>query len=242
MVGGGAREDGGMEGSPDGTPGGPWVSGPRSSGRSGRSIAPRGPMRAPTRPMRSSPLALVALALAACSSDPDPGGAPADGAVDVPIVDGGSVIDAALKATLREVFARGQTAGLRANVFAKLGDGITSSESFLADFGPTAGPSFNLGAHAALDPTRVFFGATLVTDRHSSFDRESVAALTRVDHRGRPHRRRHDHPPGDRRAAPGHRDRDARQRRRRGDRARRLPQQPHAHRPAPPRGRHHHRC
>jgi hypothetical protein len=258
-------------------------------------------MRAPTRPMRSSPLALVALALAACSSDPDPGGAPADGAVDVPLVDGGSVIDtgtprdtgtdrgaprdiaasdtgpatdtgpaidmgevpdvgeasdvvtedvgavvdaeaaidvvtavdtgpridvvtvtdtgvrpdvpvvvdtgpdvppridagpapvdagvvptvtglpridAALKATLREVFARGQTAGLRANVFAKLGDSITSSESFLADFGPTAGPSFNLGAHTALDPTRVFFGATLVTDRHSSFDRESVAALT----------------------------------------------------------------
>lgn len=258
-------------------------------------------MRAPTRPMRSSPLALVALALAACSSDPDPGGAPADGAVDVPLVDGGSVIDTgtprdtgtdrgaprdiaasdtgpatdtgpaidmgevpdvgeasdvvtedvgavvdaeaaidvvtavdtgpridvvtvtdtgvrpdvpvvvdtgpdvppridagpapvdagvvptvtglpridtALKATLREVFARGQTAGLRANVFAKLGDSITSSESFLADFGPTAGPSFNLGAHTALDPTRVFFGATLVTDRHSSFDRESVAALT----------------------------------------------------------------
>ena len=258
-------------------------------------------MRAPTRPMRSSPLALVALALAACSSDPDPGGARADGAVDVPLVDGGSVIDTgtprdtgtdrgaprdiaasdtgpatdtgpaidmgevpdvgeasdvvtedvgavvdaeaaidvvtavdtgpridvvavtdtgvrpdvpvvvdtgpdvppridagpapvdagvvptvtglpridtALKATLREVFARGQTAGLRANVFAKLGDSITSSESFLADFGPTAGPSFNLGAHTALDPTRVFFGATLVTDRHSSFDRESVAALT----------------------------------------------------------------
>ena len=324
-------------------------------------------MRAPTRPMRSSPLALVALALAACSSDPDPGGAPADGAVDVPLVDGGSVIDtgtprdtgtdrgaprdiaapdtgpafdtgpatdmgeapdivtedagavvdaeaaidvgaavdaeaaidagaavdtgsavdvvtavdtgsavdvvaavdtgpridvvtavdtgprvdvvapvdtgprvdvvtavdtgpridvvtvtdtgvrqdvpvvvdtgpdvppridagpapvdagvvptvtglprinAALKATLREVFARGQTAGLRANVFAKVGDSITSSESFLLDFGPTAGPSFNLGAYTALDPTRVFFSATLVTDRHSSFDRESVAALT----------------------------------------------------------------
>jgi hypothetical protein len=96
----------------------------------------------------------------------------------VPTVTGLPRIDAALKATLREVFARGQTAGLRANVFAKLGDSITSSESFLADFGPTAGPSFNLGAHTALDPTRVFFGATLVTDRHSSFDRESVAALT----------------------------------------------------------------
>ncbi|MDP3214181.1 MAG: SGNH/GDSL hydrolase family protein [Deltaproteobacteria bacterium] len=96
----------------------------------------------------------------------------------VPRVTGLPRIDAALKATLREVFARGQAAGMRANVFAKVGDSITSSESFLVDFGPTAGPSFNLGAYTALDPTRVFFGATLVTDRHSSFDRESVAALT----------------------------------------------------------------
>ncbi|MDB4932546.1 MAG: multifunctional acyl-CoA thioesterase and protease and lysophospholipase, partial [Myxococcaceae bacterium] len=86
-------------------------------------------------------------------------------------------IDASLKAAMRAMYLRGMAAGRRAAVFAKLGDSITESASFLADFGPASGtPSFDLGAYTALEPTRAFFNATLVDASHSSFDRASLGA------------------------------------------------------------------
>ena len=106
----------------------------------------------------------------------DAGPPPADAGA-LPTVVGVPRIDAALKASLRAMFVRGRAAGLRAGVFAKMGDSITESASFLADFGPASGtPSWNLGAYTALDPTRLFFNATLVDATHSSFDRPSLAA------------------------------------------------------------------
>jgi len=88
-------------------------------------------------------------------------------------------IDASLKGTLRALYLRGLAMGNRAGVFAKIGDSITESASFLADFGPASGTaSWNLGAYTALDPTRAFFNATLVDEHHSSFDRESLCAVS----------------------------------------------------------------
>jgi hypothetical protein len=107
---------------------------------------------------------------------PDAGSPRADAGAQ-PMVVGVPRIDAALKATLRAMYLRGMAAGQRPAVFAKMGDSITESASFLSDFGPASGtPSFDLGAYTALDPTRAFFNATLVDATHSSFDRPSLAA------------------------------------------------------------------
>ena len=88
-------------------------------------------------------------------------------------------LDAPTRAHVRELFARGAAAGLRSDVFSKLGDSITESQSFLSDFGPASGtPSWNLGSYTALEPARAYFNATLVDATHSSFDRPSLAAIT----------------------------------------------------------------
>ena len=94
-----------------------------------------------------------------------------------PMVTGVPRIDAALKAAMRAVYLRGLAAGNRAAVFVKVGDSITQSSSFLWDFGPTSGLSrWSFGAYSAFAPTHAYFNATLVDERHSSFDRESLAA------------------------------------------------------------------
>ena len=94
-----------------------------------------------------------------------------------PMVTGVPRIDEALKASMRAVYLRGLAAGNRPAVFVKVGDSITHSESYLADYGPTSGMTrWNFGAYTAFQPTMAYFNATLVDDRHSSFDRESLAA------------------------------------------------------------------
>ncbi|TAK20025.1 MAG: hypothetical protein EPO40_32515 [Myxococcaceae bacterium] len=94
-----------------------------------------------------------------------------------PMVTGVPRIDEALKASMRAVYLRGLAAGNRPAVFVKVGDSITHSDSYLADYGPTSGMTrWNFGAYAAFQPTMAYFNATLVDDRHSSFDRESLAA------------------------------------------------------------------
>jgi len=94
-----------------------------------------------------------------------------------PMVTGVPRIDEALKASMRAVYLRGLAAGNRPAVFVKVGDSITRSESYLSDYGPTSGLTrWNFGAYTAFESTVAYFNATLVTDRHSSFDRESLAA------------------------------------------------------------------
>nr|MBK7066132.1 hypothetical protein [Deltaproteobacteria bacterium] len=94
-----------------------------------------------------------------------------------PMVTGVPRIDEALKASMRAVYLRGLAAGNRPAVFVKVGDSLTRSESYLADYGPTSGMTrWNFGAYTAFQPTMAYFNATLVDDRHSSFDRESLAA------------------------------------------------------------------
>jgi len=94
-----------------------------------------------------------------------------------PMVTGVPRIDEALKASMRAVYLRGLAAGNRPAVFVKVGDSLTHSESYLADYGPTSGMTrWNFGAYTAFQPTVAYFNATLVDDRHSSFDRESLAA------------------------------------------------------------------
>lgn len=80
------------------------------------------------------------------------------GPVDAPPPAPGVVprIDAATKARLRAVFLAGQARGNRANVFAKIGDSITESSSFLMAIG--CGWA-NLGAHAGLQPIVDYYRA-----------------------------------------------------------------------------------
>ena len=95
----------------------------------------------------------------------------------LPMVTGVPRIDGALKAAMRAVYLRGLAAGNRAAVFVKVGDSITQSSSFLWDYGPTSGLTrWSFGAYSDFAPTRSYFNATLVDERHSSFDRESLAA------------------------------------------------------------------
>ncbi len=61
----------------------------------------------------------------------------------------------------------------RKDVFAKVGASNTVNTNFLHCF---AGSDVKLGAHAALEPTRAFFRATLADATRTSFDRTSLAA------------------------------------------------------------------
>jgi hypothetical protein len=106
----------------------------------------------------------------------DDGPPPVDVGV-LPMVTGVPRIDGALKAAMRAVYLRGLAAGNRAAVFVKVGDSITQSGSFLWDYGPTSALTrWSFGAYSDFEPPRAYFNATLVDERHSSFDRESLAA------------------------------------------------------------------
>ena len=67
------------------------------------------------------------------------------------------VIDAPLKSRLRTIYLHGQTLGNRAGVFAKAGDSITGSWSFLVDIGCS---SENLAAYSSLATTINYFRST----------------------------------------------------------------------------------
>jgi hypothetical protein len=92
------------------------------------------------------------------------------------------VIDAAVKANLRAVFLRGQAAGNRPDVFAKIGDSISESASFLQDVG--CGQE-NVGAHSELTAIIDFFRNTTFPSAYTSvwcgiansFTRGSVSAV-----------------------------------------------------------------
>ncbi|MDB4932174.1 MAG: multifunctional acyl-CoA thioesterase and protease and lysophospholipase [Myxococcaceae bacterium] len=115
---------------------------------------------------------------------------PADtGSADTGSADAGAargvvpVINASMKARLRSVFLAGQSAGNRAGVFAKVGDSITDTGSFLTDIG--CGVE-TLGAYTSLAPTISFFRATSFPSNRTSgwcgvansFSIDSVAAAS----------------------------------------------------------------
>ena len=79
---------------------------------------------------------------------------------------------AATTAHVRAVRAQGMAMGLEAGRFAKVGDSITASPSFLVDVG--LGKT-NYGAYAALAPTVSAFAGAL-PDGSNSFSRTSLAA------------------------------------------------------------------
>jgi hypothetical protein len=82
------------------------------------------------------------------------------------------VLDTATVARVRELRALGSTRGMRANVFAKIGDSITESGSFLSDIGEGW---FELSAFSPLEPTITFFRAQSISGRNS-FNRPSTCA------------------------------------------------------------------
>ncbi|MEZ4390307.1 MAG: SGNH/GDSL hydrolase family protein [Polyangiales bacterium] len=82
------------------------------------------------------------------------------------------VLDGATVARVREIRAAGAARGMRANVFAKIGDSITESGSFLFDIGEGWG---DLGGYTALQATVSFFRAQSIGGRNS-FNRASVCA------------------------------------------------------------------
>src|SRR5687768_10029971 len=71
------------------------------------------------------------------------------------------VIDRAMRAKLKSVYQMGVSAGNRDNVFAKFGDSITRSPSFLVDVG--CGVAV-LGEHEDLKQTIEFFRRTRFPD------------------------------------------------------------------------------
>ncbi|MDO9018289.1 MAG: SGNH/GDSL hydrolase family protein [Myxococcales bacterium] len=85
--------------------------------------------------------------------------------------------DAATVAHVREVRARGAAMGNRLSVFAKIGDSITESGSFLSDVGFGWG---SVGAYSALSPAIQVFRSTALPSQdgqaRNSFNRASVCA------------------------------------------------------------------
>jgi hypothetical protein len=81
--------------------------------------------------------------------------------------------DSATVAHVRELRARGVAMGNRLSVFAKIGDSITESGSFLFDVGFGW---VDLGAYATLATTIQYFSATPLDGGVNSFNRSSVCA------------------------------------------------------------------
>ncbi|CAN5418333.1 hypothetical protein BH10CHL1_BH10CHL1_42140 [soil metagenome] len=122
-----------------------------------------------TRVSRRHPRRPTAVAVAAIAS-----------MVEDPIV---PTINVALKARLRAILADGVTKGNQATVFAKLGDSITDSGSFLSDIGCSAE---NLGDHSELASIIAHFRSTTFPANYAavwcsvadSFTRASASAVT----------------------------------------------------------------
>ena len=81
-------------------------------------------------------------------------------------------LDEATLARVRAIRAVGAARGMREGVFAKIGDSITESGSFLFDVGEGW---YELGAFTALEPTIQHFRAQALGDRNS-FNRPSACA------------------------------------------------------------------
>lgn len=111
-----------------------------------------GPIPAPVPPPVPTPV-------------PTPSPAPIPGPAVPPL-------SAATVAKVQSVLARGITAGNRLSVFAKVGDSITESASFLGDVGHGW---YDLGAYAALLPTIQWFSGTVINGTNS-FARQSASA------------------------------------------------------------------
>jgi len=140
------------------------------------------------------PLALLVTLALGCGASPDAPAVPApsdagadDAAVtpgpDAPSRDHGPpmdptlsvpVFDAATVARVRALRAMGASRGMRPDVFAKIGDSITESASFLSDIGHGW---HDLGAHTALAPTVTHFSRTTFADGSNSFTRSSGCAM-----------------------------------------------------------------
>ena len=106
-----------------------------------------------------------------------PPAAPLDaGATVVPLSDALQralpTLDEATLARLRAIRAVGAARGMRDGVFAKIGDSITESGSYLFDVGEGW---YEIGAFAALEPTIRHFRAQPLGDRNS-FNRPSACA------------------------------------------------------------------
>jgi hypothetical protein len=85
-------------------------------------------------------------------------------------------IDAALRDRLVRLAALGAQRGMRREVFAKVGDSITESGSFLHDIGHGW---HDLASYASLEPTVTFFHRTVVDgDGNDSFAHASEAAVS----------------------------------------------------------------
>jgi hypothetical protein len=126
---------------------------------------------------RLAPIALLALLAA-------PAPAPASASVrDAPVV---PRIDGKLRARLLTVYRAGRTRGNRAAVFAKVGDSITESGSFLQDVG--CGGAL-LGTHRGLAATIRYFSRVTFPAGYTSaycgiansFTRASLTAVTGWD-------------------------------------------------------------
>src|SRR4051794_41000060 len=98
---------------------------------------------------------------------------------DQPIV---PVIDATMKAHLQTILADGRVKGNRPDVFAKIGDSITETESFLSGF---ACHEEELGAYTGLADTIAYFSkdtfpasyTTVWCGVANSFSRSSLSAV-----------------------------------------------------------------
>ena len=82
--------------------------------------------------------------------------------------------DAATLDRVRALRAMGAMRGMRAEVFAKIGDSITESASFLSDIGHGW---YDLGGYRALEPTVALFRRTTFADGSNSFTRASSCAM-----------------------------------------------------------------
>lgn len=108
-------------------------------------------------PFRALPVALLVALLAACAPFSRPA-RPTAGAFDptrvadidvlaLPVV---PELSDAVRANVRDAFARGRAAGLQPNVFSRIGDCMTENAHFLIPFGDG---DFDLGRHTDLAPT-----------------------------------------------------------------------------------------
>ncbi len=111
--------------------------------------------------------------------------ASADTISDVPIV---PTIAGSVQSHAKAIYATGQAKGNRSNVFAKIGDSITESGSFLQDIGCG---EVTLAGHAELSPTIDFFRgralpsgyASTWCGKANSFTRASASATAGWDTR-----------------------------------------------------------
>jgi hypothetical protein len=138
----------------------PFDAGPRDTGPQDTGVRDTGPLDTGVRDVGTPDT----------GSQADVGELPADG-VALPAWDSLTV------AHVREVRARGVAMGNRLTVFAKIGDSITESGSFLTDVGFGWG---SLGPYTALGPTIQYFRMTALPSQdgqtRNSFNRASVSA------------------------------------------------------------------